>query len=111
MTQDSSKDGDPLQTQFARDFKKLIDTMNTWAVTEQTPLMKRLETHLGGTPSTMPIVMAEFEPFDHPNVQVALDALFAPGSGRTADLVGIAVRDNRSGAMTVSDLLPTSCPQ
>src|SRR5258706_4421864 len=110
MTQDSSKDGDPLQAQFARDFKKLIDTMNTWALTEQTPLMKRLETHLGGTPSTMPIVMAEFEPFDHPNVQVALDALFAPGSGRTADLVGIAVQNKRWGAMTFSDLLATSGP-
>jgi cell division protease FtsH len=104
------KNDDPLQSQFARDFKKLIDTMNTWAVTEQTPLMKRLESHLGGTPSTMPIVMAEFEPYEHPNVQVALDALFAPRSGRSADLVGIAVQNKRWGAMTFSDLLATSGP-
>jgi hypothetical protein len=118
MTEDSTnrrdaergRNGDPLQTQFARDFKKLIDTMNTWAVTEQTPLMKRLETHLGGTPSTMPIVMAEFEPYDHPNVQVALDAMFGPKTGRSADLVGIAVQNKRWGAMTFSDLLATSGP-
>ncbi|HYK98640.1 MAG TPA: AAA family ATPase [Candidatus Acidoferrales bacterium] len=101
---------DPLRSDFARDFKRLIDAMNTWAVSEQTPLMKRLETHLGGTPQTMPIVMAEFDPWEHPNVQVALDALFAKGSGRDADLVGIAVQNKRWGTMTFSDLLATTGP-
>jgi cell division protease FtsH len=101
---------DPLRGEFARDFKRLMDAINAGTFNEQTPLMKRLETHLGGNPATMPIVMGEFEAYDHPNVQVALDALFAPGSGRSADLVGIAVQNKRWGAMTFSDLLAASGP-
>ncbi len=103
-------ENDPLRSDFARDFKRLIDAMNTWAASEQTPLMKRLEAHLGGNPSTMPIVMAEFEAYEHPNVQVTLDALFGPGTGRDADLVGISVQNKRWGAMTFSDLLAASGP-
>lgn len=104
-------DGDDgTRTEFAREFKRFIDAMNSLAVSEATPLMKRLEAHLGGTPSTIPIVMAEFEAYEHPNVQAALDVLFAPGSGRTADLVGIAVQNKRWGAMTFSDLLAATGP-
>jgi hypothetical protein len=58
----------------------------------------------------MPIVIAEFEAYDHPNVQVALEAMFAPGSGRTADVVGISVQNKRWGAMTFSDLLAMTGP-
>src|SRR5712691_1963082 len=104
-----ANDGDG-RADFAREFKRFIDAMNTWAVSESTPLMKRLETHLGGTPSTMPIVMGEFEAYEHPNVQVALEALFAPGTGRAADLVGITVQNKRWGAMTFSDLLAAGGP-
>ena len=98
------------KSEFAREFKRFIDGMNTWAVSEATPLMRRLEAHLGGNPTTMPIVIAEFEAYEHPNVQVALEALFASGSGRTADLVGIAVQNKRWGATTFSDLLAASGP-
>jgi len=101
---------DALRGEFARDFKRLMDAINAGSFSEQTPLMRRLESHLGGTPSTMPIVMAEFEAYDHPNVQVALESLFASGSGRTADLVGIAVQNKRWGAMTFSDLLAATGP-
>jgi hypothetical protein len=102
--------GDPLRSEFAREFKRLIDAMNAWAVSEPTQLMQRLGAHLGGNPSTMPIVMEEFEAYEHPNVQVALEALLGPGSGRSADLVGIAVQNKRFGAMTFSDFLAASGP-
>ena len=101
---------DALRNEFARDFKRLIDAMNAGTFAEQTPLMKRLEAHLGGNPSTMPIVAEEFEAYEHPNVQVALDALFGPKSGRTADLVGIAMQNKRWGQMTFSDLLASTGP-
>src|SRR5206468_1510280 len=101
---------DALRNEFARDFKRLIDAMNAGTFAEQTPLMKRLEAHLGGNPSTMPIVAEEFEAYEHPNVQVALDALFGPKSGRTVDLVGIAMQNKRWGQMTFSDLLASTGP-
>src|SRR5437867_88015 len=101
---------DALRNEFARDFKRLIDAMNAGTFAEQTPLMKRLKAHLGGNPSTMPIVAEEFEAYEHPNVQVALDALFGPKSGRTVDLVGIAMQNKRWGQMTFSDLLASTGP-
>lgn len=103
-------ENDPLRGDFAKAFKRFIDALNAGTFSEQTPLMKRLEAHLGGSPATMPIVMAEFETYEHPNVQVALESLFAPGTGRTADLVGISVQNKRWGAMTFSDLLAMTGP-
>jgi hypothetical protein len=35
--------------------------VNAEAVNEQTPLVRRLAAHLGGDPSTMPVVAEEFE--------------------------------------------------
>jgi hypothetical protein len=101
---------DPLRGEFARDFKRFIDTLNAGGFSEQTPLMKRLNAHLGGDPTTMPIVAEEFEAYDHPNVQVAVEALLGPGSGRSAELVGIAMQNKRWGAMTFSDLLASTGP-
>ena len=61
-------DNDPLRTEFAREFKRLIDTLNAGGLSEQTALMKRLGAHLGGDPTTMPIVAEEYEAYEHPNV-------------------------------------------
>jgi hypothetical protein len=103
-------DNDPLRGEFARDFKRFIDTLNAGGFSEQTALMKRLTAHLAGDPTTMPIVAEEFEAYDHPNVQVAVEALLGPNSGRTAELVGIAMQNKRWGAMTFSDLLASQGP-
>ena len=103
-------DNDPLRSEFARDFKRFIDTLNAGGFSEQTALMKRLTAHLAGEPTTMPIVAEEFEAYDHPNVQVAVEALLGPNSGRTAELVGIAMQNKRWGAMTFSDLLASQGP-
>src|SRR5688500_12745907 len=98
-------ENDPLRGEFARDFKRFIDALNAGTFSEQTPLMRRLSDHLGGNPTTMPIVAEEFQAYEHPNVQVALDELLAAKSGRTVVLVGIAMQNKRFGAMTFSDLL------
>jgi len=103
-------DTDPLRSEFAREFKRLIDALNAGGLSEQTSLMKRLTAHLGGDPTTMPIVAEEFEAYEHPNVQVALDALLGPDSGRSVELVGIAMQNKRWGAMSFSDLLAATGP-
>src|SRR2546428_4225218 len=88
---------------FAKEFKRFIDTMNAEATNEQTPLLRRLAAHLGGDPSTMPVVAEEFEHYEQPNVQVALDAMLGPEAGRSAEIVGIAVAHKRFGQGTLSD--------
>ena len=103
-------ENDPLRGDFARDFKRFIDALNAGTFAEQTPLMKRLREHLGADPTTMPIVAEEFESYEHPNVQVALDELLGPRSKRTVELVGIAMQNKRWGAMTFSDLLAMTGP-
>jgi hypothetical protein len=94
---------------FAAAFRQFVDSMNAEAAKETSPLIDRLREYLGDDPGRAPIVTEEFESYEHPNVQVALDAvLYAPP--RVADLVGITAQNKRFGAITFSDLLSFSGP-
>ena len=68
----TDSDGQTTQ-EFASSFKRFIDAMNLEAAKESSPLLERLRTHLGGDPGRMPIVSEDFDNYEHPNVQVALD--------------------------------------
>ena len=91
-------------SEFGPLFKRFMDAMIAEAGKESTPLLDRLRAHLGGEPSRMPIVAEEFEQWEHPNVQMALDAVTSR-SGRRAELLGIAAQNKRFGQITLSDLL------
>jgi hypothetical protein len=95
--------------EFASSFKRFIDAMNAEAAKEASPLLERLRTHLGGDPGRMPIVSEDFDNYEHPNVQVALDKVLY-SEGRTADLVGISVPNKRWQQFAFSDLLAPSNP-
>lgn len=104
-------DKDPLRTEFAREFKRFVDEMNLVASADVTPLMHRISEHLGGDATRLPIVAEEFESYEHPNIQLALDALVSPDTGRVADLVGIAMPNKRfGGGQSLSDMLAASGP-
>src|SRR5712691_11532433 len=104
------KDSDGKSTQeFASSFKRFIDAMNAEASKETSPLLERLRAHLGGDPGRMPIVSEDFDNYEHPNVQVALDKVLY-SEGRTADLVGISVPNKRWQQFAFSDLLAPSNP-
>jgi hypothetical protein len=95
--------------EFASSFKRFIDAMNAEAAKEASPLLERLRAHLGGDPGRMPIVSEDFDNYEHPNVQVALDKVLY-SEGRTADLVGISVPNKRWQQFAFSDLLAPSNP-
>jgi hypothetical protein len=95
--------------EFASSFKRFIDAMNAEAAKEASPLLERLRTHLGGDPGRMPIVSEDYDNYEHPNVQVALDKVLY-SEGRTADLVGISVPNKRWQQFAFSDLLAPSNP-
>jgi len=98
-------DGNRIEpTAFGAAFKQFIDNMNAEAAKETTSLIERLKEYLGDEPTTVPIVAEEFESYEHPNVQVALEAVLAR-EGRQVDLVGIAAPNKRWNAITFSDLL------
>lgn len=104
----SDTDGTSAQ-EFATSFKRFIDAMNAEAAKETSPLLERLRAHLGGDPGRMPIVSEDFDNYEHPNVQVALDKVLY-GDGRTADLVGFSAPNKRWQQFAFSDLLATNNP-
>jgi hypothetical protein len=94
---------------FASEFTRFIAAMNAEAAKETNPLIERLKAHLGGDPGRMPIVTEDFDNYEHPNIQVALDkVLFS--NGRIADLVGISAPNKRWQQFAFSDLLAPGNP-
>lgn len=51
-------------------------------------LRQKIYDHMGKDPATLPIVTEQFEKYNHPNLQIALDDLTA-GNGRSAAVLGI----------------------
>jgi hypothetical protein len=94
---------------FGAAFKTFVDNMNATAAKETTALIERLKGYLGDEPGKVPIVAEEFESYEHPNAQVALDAVMKRSDRRT-ELVGIAAANKRWGAITFSDLLSGTGP-
>src|SRR2546425_505655 len=95
--------------EFGTAFKRFIDAMNAEAAKEPSPLLERLRTHLGGEPGRIPIVSDDFDNYEHPNVQVALDKVLY-SNGRTADLVGFSAPNKRWQQFAFSDLLAANNP-
>ena len=95
--------------EFSSAFRRFLDAMNAEAAKETSPLLERLRIHLGGEPGRIPIITEEFDSYEHPNVQVALDHVLS-SNGRSADLVGIAAQNKRFGQFTFSDLLALTGP-
>lgn len=94
---------------FGSAFKAFIDNMNASAAKETNPLIERLKAHLGAEPGSAPIVAEEFESYEHPNAQVALEAVLND-KGRRAELIGVAAANKRWNAITLSDLLSGTGP-
>lgn len=89
---------------FGAAFQAFMEAALREAAPPTNPIRDRIAAHVGGDPARLPVVAEEFEPFDHPNLQVALEAqLGAPG--RTAELIGIAVEGKRYRALGFADLL------
>lgn len=94
-------------SQFGTTFKAFMETVIAAAAPPIGPLLTRIEAHLGHDPAALPVIGEEFDAFEHPNVQVALDDFLA-GTGRTAELVGIGLDNKRFMSLGLSDLLGRS---
>lgn len=94
---------------FGSAFKRFVDAMNAEAAKEANPLIERLKGYLGEEPSKVPVVAEEFEAYEHPNAQVATDAVLGR-HGRSFELIGISMMQKRWNAITFSDLLSGAGP-
>lgn len=89
---------------FATAFKEFMEAVSRAAEAPSSPLLERIQAHLGTDSTDLPVVAEEYDSFDHPNLQIALDAYLAQ-SGRRADLVGIGTDNKRFMQFGLSDLL------
>jgi DNA polymerase III delta prime subunit len=89
---------------FGTAFKEFIEAVLREAAPRAAPLLERIRAHLGADPTQLPVTSEEFDSFEHPNVQVALDAYVA-GAGRRMELLGISADNKRFMALGLSDLL------
>ena len=79
---------------FGSAFLAFMEAMTAAATPPQSPLIDRIQAHLGDDPAQHPVIAEEYDAFEHPNVQVALDAYLA-GPERQADLVGVGASNKR----------------
>jgi hypothetical protein len=73
------------------------------AAEQSSPLLTRLHAHLGVDLARQPVIVEQFDTFEQPNLQVALDA-YAAGDGRSVALVGVSMENKRFMAVGLSEL-------
>ncbi|MBA3298950.1 MAG: ATP-binding protein [Thermoleophilaceae bacterium] len=74
---------------FAGAFKQFLDQANAVAPSKEAPFTKRLRSHFGADPSTLPIIGQDFDITRHPDLQMAIDTFLEHGDGRPVEVVGI----------------------
>src|SRR5216117_2574106 len=82
--------------EFGLLFKRFLDDIVNRAEVPEGSLLKRLREHLGGEPMRMPVISEEFERFQQPNLQVAMEA-YLEMPRHTAELIGLAAENKPVG--------------
>jgi len=88
-------------------FASFVQQVASAASAQLSPLLGRIREHLGTDPATLPVTVEQFDTFEHPNLQVALDA-YLEADGRSADLIGVAMENKRFMAFGLSELATRS---
>lgn len=97
---------DPEVGEFGRLFQRFLEVMGQAAREGQSsPLRELLDAHLGEDASGLPVVSESFMPYDHANVQLAVDAYLAQ-EGRSFELHGATGQQRHYGSF--SDLIEQS---
>lgn len=73
---------------FGRAFKAFLDDVVGAVPAEEPAFFRRLREHFRSEPSGLPVIAHEFGTYDHPNLQLALDAVLSSG-GRAFEAVGV----------------------
>jgi cell division protease FtsH len=76
--------------EFGRLFRTFLEQVVHQAPEPESPLAVRLRDHLGAEPLDAPVTGMRLAPFEHPDLQVALDA-YARAEGRRTEVIGSTV--------------------
>jgi hypothetical protein len=85
---------------FGAAFEDFIETMSQVATRPESPLTAQLRAHLGTDPSALPTTVVELATTDHPNLQLALDAVLPD-----AEIVGYGTRHSAFGGIGLADVI------
>jgi hypothetical protein len=70
----------------------------------ESPLLDKIVEHLGTDPAQLPVTLEQFDTFEQPNLQVAIDAYLKQG-GNSAELVGVSMENKRFMSPGLSELV------
>src|SRR5262245_32558224 len=104
MPDDHDHDLDLDPARFGAAFLAFMEAVRAAAAPPRSPLLARIQAHLGADPTQLPVIAEEYDAFEHPNVQVALEAYLA-GPDRQAELVGVGVNNKRFMQVSLADFL------
>lgn len=96
--------------EFGLLFKRFLDDIVNRAEAPEGPLAKRLREHLTGDPMKMAVFSEEFERFEQPNLQIAMEA-YLERPGNEAQLIGLSAENKRNWGLGLSDFVNRSTSQ
>lgn len=76
---------------FGTAFKAFMEAVLSNTAPPGPLLFDRIQDHLREDPTRLPVVTEEFDPYEQPNLQVAMDD-YVGSNGRRAELVGVATQ-------------------
>jgi len=88
-------------------FAEFVKKVASAGQTQSNPLLERIEKHLGTDPAQLPVTLEQFDTFEHPNLQLAIDAYISQ-DGNSADLLGVSSDNKRFMAAGLSELVVRS---
>ena len=89
---------------FGAAFKGFLERTVAAAPVAEPVFAARLRAHFGTDPAALPIVVEQFEPSEHPNLQAALDAWLQPRD-RTFEAIGVTSEYKRFNGLGLADVL------
>jgi hypothetical protein len=90
--------------EFGAAFKGFLERTVAAAPEDEPVFASRLRAHFGTNPAVLPIVAEHFEPAEHPNLQVALDA-WLQRPGRSSEAMGVTSEYKRFNGLGLGDVL------
>jgi hypothetical protein len=96
-------------TEFGASFKGFLEQMASQGPATEPLFVQRFRAHFAQEPTTLPVVSETFEPFEHPNLHLAVEDYLAQ-PGRSADILGI-ISAHKFMGVSLSDLVaPAGSP-
>ena len=87
-------DDDLPPERLASIFAHFVHQVASSAAAQASPLLDKIREHLGTDPAELPVTLEQIDTFEHPNLQLAIDAYLGQ-NGNSADLFGVSMDNKR----------------